>query len=54
MQKTSLPIYGHGGDQFKIPFARESIEWVEQAEQFGTGHAVQMTLPVLPTRRHFT
>jgi bifunctional UDP-N-acetylglucosamine pyrophosphorylase / glucosamine-1-phosphate N-acetyltransferase len=26
----------------------KSTEWVEQAEQLGTGHAVQMTLPVLP------
>ncbi len=29
-------------------FTHEKIEWVEQAEQLGTGHAVQMTLPVLP------
>lgn len=34
-------VYGHGGDQLKRAFAGESIEWVEQAEQLGTGHAVQ-------------
>jgi len=25
------------------------VQWVEQAEQLGTGHAVKVTLPVLPT-----
>jgi bifunctional UDP-N-acetylglucosamine pyrophosphorylase/glucosamine-1-phosphate N-acetyltransferase len=43
-----ITIYGHGGDLVKQSFAAEQIEWVEQAEQLGTGHAVQMTLPVLP------
>lgn len=42
-----ITIYGHGGDAVKQRFANEQIEWVEQAEQLGTGHAVQMTLPVL-------
>ena len=43
-----ITIYGHGGELVKQSFAQEQIEWVEQAEQLGTGHAVQMTLPVLP------
>ncbi len=43
-----ITIYGHGGDHVKQTFAQEKIQWVEQAEQLGTGHAVQMTLPVLP------
>ncbi|WP_218660491.1 bifunctional UDP-N-acetylglucosamine diphosphorylase/glucosamine-1-phosphate N-acetyltransferase GlmU [Acinetobacter pittii] len=43
-----ITIYGHGGGHVKQTFAQENIEWVEQAEQLGTGHAVQMTLPVLP------
>lgn len=43
-----ITIFGHGGEQVKNTFANEKIEWVEQAEQLGTGHAVQMTLPVLP------
>ena len=42
-----ITIYGHGGELVKNRFATEQIEWVEQAEQLGTGHAVQMTLPVL-------
>ena len=43
-----ITIYGHGGGHVKQTFAQEKIQWVEQAEQLGTGHAVQMTLPVLP------
>ncbi len=42
-----ITIYGHGGAFVQQAFAHENIEWVEQAEQLGTGHAVQMTLPVL-------
>ncbi|MCO8097243.1 bifunctional UDP-N-acetylglucosamine diphosphorylase/glucosamine-1-phosphate N-acetyltransferase GlmU [Acinetobacter lwoffii] len=43
-----ITIYGHGGDLVQTAFAQQDIKWVEQAEQLGTGHAVQMTLPVLP------
>ncbi|MHA3098017.1 bifunctional UDP-N-acetylglucosamine diphosphorylase/glucosamine-1-phosphate N-acetyltransferase GlmU [Acinetobacter brisouii] len=42
-----ITIYGHGGDLVKNSFQHEHIQWVEQAEQLGTGHAVQVTLPVL-------
>src|SRR5574344_1282619 len=42
-----ITIYGHGGTFVQQAFAHENSEWVEQAEQLGTGHAVQMTLPVL-------
>ena len=43
-----ITIYGHGGEQVQQHFKHEQVQWVEQAEQLGTGHAVQMTLPVLP------
>lgn len=43
-----ITIYGHGGEHVQQQFQQENILWVEQAEQLGTGHAVQMTLPVLP------
>ncbi len=43
-----ITIYGHGGELVQQAFTHEAIEWVEQVEQLGTGHAVQMTLPVLP------
>lgn len=42
-----ITIYGHGGALVQNAFKNEQIDWVEQAEQLGTGHAVQMTLPVL-------
>lgn len=44
-----ITIYGHGGNLVQQAFAQENVEWVEQAEQLGTGHAVKVTLPVLPT-----
>ncbi|MEY2862924.1 MAG: UDP-N-acetylglucosamine pyrophosphorylase [Pseudomonadota bacterium] len=47
-----ITVYGHGGERVKAAFANQSIDWVEQAEQLGTGHAVQVTLPVLPTDGH--
>lgn len=43
-----ITIYGHGGDLVQKEFSQEQVQWVEQAEQLGTGHAVKVTLPVLP------
>lgn len=48
-----ITVYGHGGDIVKKtftgpPYDQQTINWVEQTEQKGTGHAVQVTLPVLP------
>jgi bifunctional UDP-N-acetylglucosamine pyrophosphorylase/glucosamine-1-phosphate N-acetyltransferase len=34
-------IYGYGGQAVPQALAQENIIWVEQAEQLGTGHAVQ-------------
>nr|WP_174507151.1 bifunctional UDP-N-acetylglucosamine diphosphorylase/glucosamine-1-phosphate N-acetyltransferase GlmU [Acinetobacter sp. Marseille-Q1620] len=49
LQATNIiTIYGHGGDLVRQTFPEEKIEWVEQTEQLGTGHAVKVTLPVLP------
>ncbi|MDN2480005.1 bifunctional UDP-N-acetylglucosamine diphosphorylase/glucosamine-1-phosphate N-acetyltransferase GlmU [Vibrio agarivorans] len=33
-------IYGHGGEQMKSTLASEPVNWVEQSQQLGTGHAV--------------
>jgi bifunctional UDP-N-acetylglucosamine pyrophosphorylase/glucosamine-1-phosphate N-acetyltransferase len=41
-------VYGHGGEQVQAVFHNEVIQWVEQREQRGTGHAVAMALPALP------
>lgn len=40
-------VYGHGGDQVRACFASEALDWALQAEQLGTGHAVQQALPLL-------
>ncbi|MEO6699090.1 MAG: bifunctional UDP-N-acetylglucosamine diphosphorylase/glucosamine-1-phosphate N-acetyltransferase GlmU [Paraperlucidibaca sp.] len=42
-----IVVYGHGGDVVQSAFANDAIDWVLQAEQKGTGHAVQVALPVL-------
>ncbi|RUO80967.1 bifunctional N-acetylglucosamine-1-phosphate uridyltransferase/glucosamine-1-phosphate acetyltransferase [Idiomarina tyrosinivorans] len=34
-------VYGHGGELLQQRIQHPNIEWVEQAEQLGTGHAVQ-------------
>jgi len=33
-------IYGHGGDRVKETLSQLDVNWVEQKEQLGTGHAV--------------
>ena len=38
-------IYGHGGDLLQQRLANEPVNWVLQAEQLGTGHAMQQAAP---------
>ena len=38
-------VYGFAGDQVQAQIADTNIGWVEQAEQKGTGHAVEQALP---------
>ncbi|MEZ8742270.1 bifunctional UDP-N-acetylglucosamine diphosphorylase/glucosamine-1-phosphate N-acetyltransferase GlmU [Photobacterium swingsii] len=38
-------VYGHGGDTMKQVLADEPVNWVLQAEQLGTGHAVNQACP---------
>ncbi|RLV60851.1 UDP-N-acetylglucosamine diphosphorylase/glucosamine-1-phosphate N-acetyltransferase [Parashewanella curva] len=33
-------VYGYGGDKLKVAVTDDSLNWVLQAEQLGTGHAV--------------
>ena len=40
-----IVVYGHGGEQVRNAISDDQIEWVEQAEQLGTGHAVQQAMP---------
>jgi bifunctional UDP-N-acetylglucosamine pyrophosphorylase/glucosamine-1-phosphate N-acetyltransferase len=41
-------VYGHGVERVKQEFAGHSVNWVLQAEQLGTGHAVQQAAPHIP------
>jgi bifunctional UDP-N-acetylglucosamine pyrophosphorylase / glucosamine-1-phosphate N-acetyltransferase len=41
-------VYGHGGAQVQAALAHESVEWVLQADQLGTGHAVMQAMCVIP------
>ena len=41
-------VYGHGGDQVRAAFESVDLRWALQAEQHGTGHAVQQAMPETP------
>lgn len=38
-------MYGHGGDLLKQALKDDNLNWVLQAEQLGTGHAMQQAAP---------
>ena len=38
-------VYGHGGEQLQATIQEDSVTWCLQAEQLGTGHAVQQAAP---------
>ena len=38
-------VYGHGGETVRSAIQNSKVEWVEQAERLGTGHAVQQAIP---------
>ena len=41
-------VHGHGGELVKQALASEPVNWVLQAEQHGTGHAVAQAIPAIP------
>ncbi len=41
-------VYGHGGDRVRAALSDAGVDWIEQAEQLGTGHAVAQALPAIP------
>ena len=41
-------VYGHGGERVRAAFEGAPLEWVEQARQLGTGHALMQALPRIP------
>lgn len=44
----TIVVYGHGGELVKERLKHKNVEWVEQAEQKGTGHAVAQAMPHIP------
>jgi bifunctional UDP-N-acetylglucosamine pyrophosphorylase/glucosamine-1-phosphate N-acetyltransferase len=41
-------VYGHGGERVREALAAGPVNWVLQAEQQGTGHAVMQAAPAIP------
>ena len=41
-------VYGHGGRQVRDAHAALEVQWVEQREQRGTGHAVEQAMRAIP------
>jgi bifunctional UDP-N-acetylglucosamine pyrophosphorylase/glucosamine-1-phosphate N-acetyltransferase len=41
-------IYGYGGAQVQAALSHEAVEWILQADQLGTGHAVMQAMCVIP------
>lgn len=41
-------VYGHGAEAVRNEFPDDSLRWALQAEQLGTGHAVQQAMPETP------
>ena len=46
--KKTIVVYGHGGDLVKERLSHIDVSWVEQAEQHGTGHAVNQAMHLIP------
>jgi len=42
-------VHGHGGDAVQEAFDEQpDLQWAEQAQQLGTGHALQQAMPGIP------
>ena len=49
LQPTDIyVVYGHGGAQVQEALGHEQVEWILQADQLGTGHAVMQAMCVIP------
>ena len=43
--RRTIVVHGHGAERVRAAFEQSALEWVLQAEQLGTGHAVQQAMP---------
>lgn len=48
--ERAIVVHGHGSEAVKAAFNGAAVEWVEQAEQLGTGHALMQALPKVPPK----
>ena len=46
--ETIYVVYGHGGALVQAALNHEDVDWILQAEQLGTGHAVMQAMSVIP------
>ncbi|MFQ5659780.1 MAG: bifunctional UDP-N-acetylglucosamine diphosphorylase/glucosamine-1-phosphate N-acetyltransferase GlmU [Gammaproteobacteria bacterium] len=46
--RKAYVVYGYGGESVPIELAHLQVEWVEQKQQLGTGHAVQQVISKIP------
>ncbi|MCP4040646.1 MAG: UDP-N-acetylglucosamine diphosphorylase/glucosamine-1-phosphate N-acetyltransferase [Gammaproteobacteria bacterium] len=42
---NTVVVYGHGGELVRERLPQLPVQWVEQAQQLGTGHAVAQAMP---------
>jgi len=45
--ERTLVVIGHQRERVRAAFREAGVEWVDQVEQCGTGHAVMMAVPAL-------
>jgi bifunctional UDP-N-acetylglucosamine pyrophosphorylase/glucosamine-1-phosphate N-acetyltransferase len=48
LEHVVAAVYGHGGQQVRDAHPDLGVQWVEQREQRGTGHAVEQAMPAIP------
>jgi bifunctional UDP-N-acetylglucosamine pyrophosphorylase / glucosamine-1-phosphate N-acetyltransferase len=41
-------VYGHGGEQVRAAIDDADLQWAQQAQQLGTGHALMQAMPQVP------
>jgi bifunctional UDP-N-acetylglucosamine pyrophosphorylase/glucosamine-1-phosphate N-acetyltransferase len=40
-------VYGHGGEHVRDALSHETVNWILQDQQLGTGHAVEQAMPAI-------
>lgn len=46
--EAPIVIYGHQGEKIRHQLAALNVQWLEQPQQLGTGHALLQALPLIP------